>query len=257
VVGVSGEQVRATVLVPVLALVAVIVAWEAAVAALRFPPQVLPAPSLVLETLWKARAPILEHAAITLVRTLIGFGLAIVVGVGLGLVIGYWWLVSAALSPLVTAFYCLPKAAVVPIFLLWVGLGTRPAVLTALSIAFFPILVNVVTGLSTIDPDMADLFRTLGGRRRQVFWKVGLPASLPYFFASLRVAGPSALVGAVIAEMFASSNGLGYVMLLAGSGFNMELMFATVVMMAALGGLIYLVCAYADRRFAWWAYRMK
>lgn len=248
---------RTSVLGPILALVAVIVAWEAAVAALRLPPQILPAPSLVLATLWRARASILEHSMVTLLRTLVGFGLAIVVGVGLGLVIGYWRIVSAALGPLVTAFYCLPKAAVVPIFLLWVGLGTRPAVLTALSIAFFPILVNVVTGLSTIDPDLADLFRSFGGRKRQVFWKVGLPASLPYFFASLRVAGPSALVGVVIAEMIASSNGLGYVMLLAGSSFNMGLMFADVVMMAALGGLIYVACAYADRRFAWWAYRMR
>jgi len=248
---------RTTILGPLLALLAVIVAWEAVVSALRLPPQVLPGPSLVLTTLWMARAPILEHSAVTLLRTLVGFGLGIVVGVGLGLAIGYWRIVNAALSPLVTAFYCLPKAAVVPIFLLWVGLGTRPAVLTSLSIAFFPILVNVVTGLSTIDPDLADLFRSFGGRKRQIFWKVGLPGSLPYFFASLRVAGPSALVGVVIAEMLAASNGLGYVMLLAGSNFNMGLMFAVVLMMAALGGLTYVACAYADRKFAWWAYRAK
>lgn len=248
---------RTTVLGPVLALAVVMAAWEGAVLALNLRPQVLPAPSLVLSTLWKSRAPILEHSTVTLLRTLVGFGLGIAVSVALGLVIGYWRIMSRALSPLVTAFYCLPKAAVVPIFLLWVGLGTRPAVLTALSIAFYPILVNVVTGLSTIDPDLTDLFRSLGGQKRQVFWKVGLPASLPHFFASLRVAGPSALVGVVIAEMLASSNGLGYVMLLAGSSFNMGLMFADVLMMAALGGLIYVACAYADRRFAWWAYRMK
>lgn len=240
---------------PLLAILVVFAVWEILVAAFGFAPQILPGPYRILTTLWQARAPLFDHTKVTLIRTLLGFSLGMLLGVALGLVLGYWRVVNDALNPLITAFYCLPKAAVVPIFLLWAGLGTPPAILTSLSMAFFPVFVNVLTGLFIIDPDLSDLLMTFGGRKMQIFLKVGLPSSLPYFFASLRVAGPTALVGVVIAEMIAASNGLGYVMLLAGSSFNTPLMFATVIMMAILGGFIYLACSYAGRTFVWWAYR--
>ena len=240
---------------PILALLVIFVAWESIVWIFKIPPQILPSPSTIFLTLWRGKGAIFNHTIITFQRTIIGFALGIVIGIGFGLAIGYSAAIYSGLYPIITAFYCLPKAAIIPIFILWVGLGTPPAILTSLSIAFFPILVNVATGISTIDPDLADLFRSLGGGKKQIFLKVGLRGSLPYFFASLKLAGPSALVGVVISEMIAASNGMGYVMLLAGSSFNMALMFADIFMMALIGIIIYAICTYVDRRFAWWAYR--
>src|SRR6218665_1730127 len=120
--------------------------------------------------------------------TLAGFGLAIVVGVLLGFVMGSSRLAYAVLYPLMTAFNALPKAALVPIFVVWFGIGAGPAILTAFLISFFPIMVNGATGLATLEPELQDVLRVLGATRRDLLLKVGLPRSLPYFFRELNVA---------------------------------------------------------------------
>lgn len=240
---------------PLAAVVLVVAAWEVATRVAGVPALLLPDLRDVASTLWASRQSVLGHALVTLQRTSVGLAVGIAVGVSLGLAVGYSAIVYAAIYPLVTAFYCIPKQALVPIFVVWAGFGTLPAVITAIITAFFPVMVNVATGVSTINPDLADLLRSFGGRKRQIFLKVGIPNSLPYFFSSLRVAGIGALIGVVVSEMIAAREGVGYMVLMAGVEFRTPLLFAYVVTSALLGVGIYALFTVADRWLAWWAYR--
>ncbi len=132
--------------------------------------------------------------------TLAGFGLAVAFGIALGLVLGASRFFYAGFYPLLVGFNSIPKVAVVPILVIWFGVGWLPAVLTAFMISFFPIVVNVATGLATIEPETEDVLKALGASKLQIMTKVGIPRSLPYFFGSLKVAITLAYVGSVIAS---------------------------------------------------------
>jgi NitT/TauT family transport system permease protein len=238
---------------PAAVVVASLVLWE--LAARFMPVFVLPGPRDVAGALAQWRAAIWYNAAQTLVTTLVGFGVAVVAGLGLGMAVGYSALVYRALYPLLVAFNSVPKAAIVPVLVIWFGIGTVPAILTAFLISFFPIVVNVATGLATIEPELQDVLRSLGASRREIFTKVGIPRSLPYFFASLKVSATLAFVGAVISETVASNRGIGYLMLAASSRFEVPLVFAGLVVVAAMGVVLFAAFAVLERRLAGWAYR--
>ncbi len=138
---------------------------------------------------------------------------------------------------------------------IWFGIGTVPAIITAFLISFFPIVVNVATGLATLEPEWQDVLRSLGANKRQIFIKIGIPRSLPYLFASLKVAATLAFVGAVIAETVAANRGIGYLMLSASSRFEVPLVFAGLVVVAAMGVALFAVFAVVETRLTGWAYR--
>lgn len=240
---------------PAAVIVAVFVLWELGVAALRVPEFILPGPTAVWAALVKWRDAIWFNASQTLYTTLVGFALALIAGMGLGLAIGYSTLVYRALYPLLVAFNSVPKAAIVPVLVIWFGIGTVPAILTAFLISFFPIVVNVATGLATMEPELQDVLRSLGATKREIFLKVGIPRSLPYFFASLKVAATLAFVGAVISETVAANKGIGYLMIAASSRFEVPLVFAGLIVVAAMGVALFAVFAVIEGRLTGWAYR--
>ena len=248
------ERTLKTVL-PIATIIGTLLLWEVACRALRIDSFILPAPSDVFAAMVKWQDAIWPNAMQTLYTTLVGFGLAIVTGLALGLAVGYFPLVYSALYPLLVGFNSVPKAALVPILVIWFGIGSIPAILTAYLISFFPILVNVATGLATLEPELQDVLRSLGASRGEIFAKVGFPRSLPYFFASLKVAATLAFVGAVIAELSASNAGIGYLMVNASARFDVPLVFAGLIVVAALGIALYAVFAVLERRFTAWAYR--
>jgi NitT/TauT family transport system permease protein len=137
----------------------------------------------------------------------------------------------------------------------WFGVGTLPAIITAFLICFFPIMVNVATGLATLEPGLADVLRALGASRFDVLRKVGIPHSLPYFFASLKVAITLAFVGSVLSETVAANEGIGYLMISAAAQVRMPLMFAGLVVVSAMAILMYALFALLERRMAGWAMR--
>ena len=206
-----------------------------------------------LPTVSTLRALIPEERQ-TLMTTLIGFGAAVVLGLVLGFAIGASATVNDAVYPLLVGFNSIPKAAVVPLLVMWFGIGSVPAVLTAFLLAFFPIAVNVAVGLATLEPELSDVLRVLGASRWQIFRKVGVPRTMPLFFASLKVAISSAFVGSVISETVASNAGIGYLMAVAASDFNTRLAFAGLFVLAALGVLLYGLFAAVERRMTGWAY---
>ena len=181
------------------------------------------APSQVFVTLFQKFPLLWPHILQTLATTMIGFVLGVGLGVVLGAVIGVSKTAYDTAYPLLVGFSSIPKVAVVPIFVLWFGSGSVPAVLTALSICFFPIVVNIATGLATTEPELEDVLKALGASKFDILWNVGLPRTMPFFFASLKVAVSYAFVGAVLSETVASNRGIGNVMMTASSNFNVPL----------------------------------
>jgi NitT/TauT family transport system permease protein len=234
-----------------------LVGWQIASTRSGISHAIFPSPAEVLGAFDRYGSAITEHALHTVVTSLVGFFLALAAGVVIGLAIGASPLVYSGIYPLMVAFNAIPKVALLPLFVLWCGIGALPAVLTAFSLAFFPIAVNVATGLATIEPEMEDVMRALGARRDEILVKVGIPRSLPYLFASLKVAITLAFVGSVISETVASNEGIGVLMMAASSRFDVALVFAGLIVIAALAVAAYGVCDLVERRMAHWAFRAR
>ena len=157
--------------------------------------------------------------------------------------------------PLLIGFATIPKVAVVPIFVLWFGAGGVPAVLTAMIMCIFPIVVNVATGLATTEPELEDVMRALHASKLEILWNVGLPRTMPYFFASLKVSVTLAFVGTVISETVASNRGIGNVMMIASSNFDVPLVFAGLLILAILGVALYAIFSVIESNVTGWAHR--
>ena len=241
--------------IPWIFVISLLAIWELACVALHVPVFVLPRPSQVTVSLYNQFGPIIDNSWTTLLRTLLGFAIAVVLGVVLGLAIGSSRLVYRGLYPVLVGFNSIPKVAVVPVFVIWFGIGTIPAVLTAFLVSFFPIAVNVATGLATIEPELLDVMRSLGAKKRKILMKVGLPRAMPYFFASLKVAITLAFVGSVISETVASNRGIGTMMMIASANFDVPLVFAGVFILAALGVALYAIFSLVEARVTGWATR--
>lgn len=240
---------------PWVFLVAVLLVWQLACVAFDVKPFLLPSPIGISESMLKWTGPILENAGYTLVHTLAGFVLAVVLGVALGIGIGSSRLIYRGLYPVLVAFNSIPKVAVVPVLVIWFGAGTVPAILTAFMVSFFPIAVNIATGLATVEPELLDVLRALGAKRRDILVKVGFPRAMPYFFASLKVAVTLAFVGAIISETVASKRGIGYLMMAATSNFDTPLVFAGLIVTSVMGVAMYAVFAAIEKRTTFWSQR--
>jgi len=242
-------------LMPWLVTIGILLVWEAGTYFGKVDRTLLPQPSAVFAVMFKNIGLLTEYALFTLMTTVIGFGVAIVTGLLIGLAIGASALVYSGLYPLLVGFNAIPKVAVVPILIIWFGIGFWPGVITAWVISFFPIAVNVATGIATIEPEMRDVLRSLGASKLQILWKIGVPRAMPYLFASLKVAITLAFIGSVISETVGGNNGIGYVMIRGASDYRTDLVFAGLIIIAAMGIAMYGLCAWFERRMTGWAVR--
>jgi NitT/TauT family transport system permease protein len=240
---------------PAAFTIALFALWQLVCKAFSIAPTILPAPTDVFAALWQYRGPIANNAVVTLWTTLAGFLLATVFGMALGILVGWHKLVYAALYPVLIGFNSVPKVAVVPVLILWFGIGEIPAVITAFLISFFPVVVNVATGLATTEPELEDVLRALGASKMDVMRKVGIPRSLPYFFGSLKIAITLAFVGAVVSETVGANHGIGHLMLSAQANFQVPLVFAGLLTLAVLGIVLYAITARVEAHFTGWAFR--
>jgi NitT/TauT family transport system permease protein len=240
---------------PLVVLAIVLVIWQFAVWLFKVPDFIFPGPVEIALQFTQFSGPLMQAAWKTFWVTMLGFGLSIVVGVLLGFLIGSSRLAYTSLYPLMVAFNAVPKAAVVPILVVWFGIGLGPGILTAFLISFFPITVNIATGLATLEPELEDVLRVLGARRWDVLVKVGLPRSMPYFYGSLKVAITLAFVGTVLAEMTAGDSGIGYLMQTAGSQQRLPLAFAGLVVIGVMAMAMYELFSWVERRTTGWAHR--
>lgn len=235
--GAPGRDVVLTVAV----FVVFVGAWEGFIAWRDLSPLVLPSPGRVAGSLLEmiTSGLVLPHTAITLTEIVLGFAVGSVVGIGLGTLLVQSPLALRVASPYVIASQAVPKLALAPIFALWFGFGLAPKIVIAALIAFFPLLENTIRGLTEVDPDQVDLFRTLRADRRQVFLKLHLPNAMPYVFTGLRVAMILAVVGAVVGEYVGANQGLGALIIASQGAFKTSQMFAVIVLLTVIGLLLY------------------
>ena len=240
---------------PWLVMAAFLIIWELSCIAFKIQEIILPRPSVVFVKgveIWRV---LLDYCLQTLWTTVIGFALAIAGGLLLGLAVGASPFVYSGLYPLLIAFNAVPKVAIVPILMIWLGVGPAPAIITAFVISFFPIVVNVATGLATIEPEMRDVMRSLGATQWEILTKVGIPRAMPYLFASLKVAITLAFIGSVIAETVGGNRGIGFLMLSAAARNDSPATFAGLFAIAIMGVLMYAACALVEMRMTKWAFR--
>ena len=244
-------------LLPWAMIIGVFGLWEVAVRGFGIEQFVLPSPSATFASMWQWQGPLFENAMQTLMTSMLGFLLAVVGGVILGCAIGGSTLVYAAIYPMLIGFNAVPKVAVVPVLVIWFGIGTLPAVITAFLLSFFPIVVNVATGIATVEPELRDVLRALGAGPIDIIVKIGLPRAMPYFFASLKIAVSVAFVGSILAETIAANTGIGHLMVVASSRFDVPLVFAALLVTSAMGVAMYLIAALIESRMTGWTMRAE
>jgi NitT/TauT family transport system permease protein len=237
---------------PAIAAFLLVTIWETSVRIFSIPEFILPSPLAILEEVGPWGKVVLDNSLITLTTTLIGFFIALATGILLGFLIGYSKVAYSTLYPLLVGFNTIPKVALVPLMAIWFGIGAIPAIITSFLLAFFCIAVNVAVGLATVEPEMRDVLRSLGASQFEIFQKVGLPHTMPYLFASLKIAVSQAFVGSVIAETVASNGGVGYVIMSASSNFKVSLAFLAILALAAMGVALYSFFAILERRLVHW-----
>ncbi len=188
------------------------------------------------------------HIGVTIGEVLAGFVLGSLLGACVGYLLGMSPAAELALSPYILALQIAPKVAFAPLFILWMGYTVYPKILVAILIVFFPVLVNVLTALRTIDPDLINLARAFTATRAQIFWKIEFPTSMPPMFAGLRIGATLAVVGVVVGELVGGNVGLGYLLAFGEGQANTPLVFVAIVMLTLVGGIAYLAVILVERR---------
>lgn len=220
---------------PVATMVALLIAWEVGVHAAGVPVWLLPPPSAILSALWEWRDQAPRHLWATFYEVVGGFFLAIAVGVPLAIAIVYSAFLRKVTYPVLLVFQSVPKVAMAPVLLLYLGYGVQTNITVAAIVAFFPIVVNAVSGLESVEPELLQLSRSLNAGTLRIFWKVRLPWALPYIFSALKVAVSLAVIGAVVGEFVGSDRGLGYAILTASTNMNTALVFGIMALLALMG----------------------
>ncbi len=226
--------------VTVLIHVGLILVWQGAVDIWHIRSFILPSPLAMAATLTRPEYHWLANSAVTAAEILGGYGLAVVLGIGLALLFTWSRLFTFLLFPLFVTLNMVPKVALGPLFIVWFNYGIGSNILIAFAICFFPVLLNTIRGVREVEPELLDLIRALKGSRWQIFVKIQLPSALPYIFSGMKVAAILAVAGAVVGEFIASDSGLGYLMIQVQTALDTPAMFMAVVLLTLIGVLVYL-----------------
>jgi NitT/TauT family transport system permease protein len=234
------------------ALLGILVVWEIFVRGAGIKPYILPAPSIVLANLWQKLPTVLAAASFTVQPMLIGFAVAVVVGILLALVVAFSPALQDIIYPLIVFLQIVPKIAVAPLFIIWFGYGLMPKVLLVFLLSFFPIVVSAVTAFRSVDSDIMDLAKSTGAGAWRIFWKVQVPHALPTLFTGIKVAAALSSTAAVVAEFVASDRGLGYLLLEYNGTLNTSMAFAVIIVLSAMGLALYGVVEIVERLMIPW-----
>ena len=238
---------------PLVAAAAAIALWWLVKWTFGWETFVLPSPAEVARELWAQRAFLPGQTWTTLQETLEGFALGIVVGVALAVLIAYSRPLERSLYPLLVAFNAVPKLALAPILVLWMGFGAGPKVVMVLLLCIFPIVLSTATGLKSTATELDELVRSLGATQVQSFAKVRFPAALPHIFVGLKVGISLAVIGAVIGEFVGATKGLGYVIVASGQNADTTLAFAAIAVLAAMSIALFYALVALERLLVPWA----
>jgi NitT/TauT family transport system permease protein len=237
---------------PAGSLLICVLIWDLSVRLFDVPSYLVPAPEAVAQLLYQRFPFLLAHAWVTTLETVLGFLLSIAVGVPLALAIVWSRLIERSVYPILVLSQAVPKVALAPLLLVWLGFGMNTKVVVSVLIAFFPIVISMVVGLRSVPQEMVDLGRSMGLGALQMFLKIRLPHALPSLFGGLKVAITLAVVGAVVGEFVGADRGLGYLVLLASGQLQMDIMFAAIVLLVVIGVALFGIVQQIERLVLPW-----
>ena len=248
--GANSTLVRRGTILSLAVLVVFLAAWQWGPGLLGIPPFIIPPLSMVYHEFLRmlAVSALMTHTGITAAEVIAGFVLGSLLGAFFGYILGMSPTAEFALSPYILALQIAPKVAFAPLFILWMGFTVYPKILVAILIVFFPVMVNVLTAIRTVDPDLINLARAFKASRAQIFWKIEFPASLPPLFAGLRIGSTLAVVGVVVGELVGGNMGLGYLLSFGEGQANTAMVFVAIVMLTLVGGIAYLLVILIEQR---------
>jgi putative hydroxymethylpyrimidine transport system permease protein len=242
----------AAVIVLLLGLWELAAQWDWIANALNIQSFLVPAPSDIATSLWQDRSLLLDDTWVTLREVLIGFLCALVAGLAFAVVLHLSDTLRRAFYPLLVASQTIPPVAIAPILVVWFGFGLGPKVLLIALVCFFPVTVNTLDGLRSVDPQLITMMRTLGAGRLQILGRVELPSALPFFFSGTKIAIAVAVIGAVFAEWAGASSGLGHQILIASSNLLTARMFAAITLLSLMAILLFALVSLIERRTITW-----
>ena len=240
------------VLLPVGFALLALITWELVVRWAKVPEAILPPPSAIFDQIVQHHRILLKHAIPTTLETLLAFGISIPLGVLLAAVMTWSPILDKAIYPNVILFQLIPKIALAPLFIVWLGIGLPSRVTFSIFISFFPILVATAAGLQSVPRDMLRLCRSVGASDWQVLINVRFPTALPFLFSGMKVAVTLAIIGIVVGEFIASQEGLGFLILFASSRLQTDLSLACIVVLCVVGLVLYGLVVLSERLFAHW-----
>jgi NitT/TauT family transport system permease protein len=237
---------------PLILIVAIFVLWDLVIRIFKIPPYLIPAPWDVAKMLVAEWPRLWRESLFTGYATLGGFGLSILFGIPIAMLIAYSRLVESYVYPLLVFSQSVPKIAIAPLFVVWFGFGIFPKVISAFLLGFFPIVVATVMGFKSMETEMIDLARSMRASRLQMFLKFSLPQALPSIFSGLKVSATLAVVGAVVGEFVGSNSGIGYVLQIANGNFDLPLMFAALFVLSMMGVILFAIVDLAEKIMIPW-----
>jgi NitT/TauT family transport system permease protein len=238
---------------PLVTLIVLLVLWGLAARIFDWPIWLVPTPLDVGDALWDNRSFLPEQFWVTFLETLAGFGLAVAIGIPLAILIALSPILEMTIYPILLGLNAVPKIAIAPILVLWMGFGYGPKIVVALLLCIFPIVIGTATGLKATPPEFVELARSLTAGRSQMFLKIRFPAAMPHIFVGLKVAISLAVIGAVIGEFVGSSEGLGWVILNSQSNLNTPLAFASMALLALMSIVLFYALVALERLIVPWA----
>jgi len=242
----------AKVVYPAVVLVVVLAVWQWGADRSLFPSYILPAPSVVAVRIADTFWVMLDHAAVTTMEILVGFALAVLFGVFLAWMIAYVRVFEQAFYPWLVFIQVLPKVALGPLLVVWIGVGFLPKIMVSFLLAFFPIMIDTLVGLKSVPRDYVFLLRSMGAGPLTRFWRFQLPYALPHIFASLKVGITLAAVGAIVGEFIGADKGLGYVLIVATGTMDTTLLFVALAWISLLSLVLYALIGVFERIFVSW-----
>ena len=240
-------------LYPLAGTLIIVLAWHYYVVLFHVPIVVLPTPMQVLQAMVTESKALLEEGWVTALECVYGFALAMAIGIPIAVTMTYSRIANQMFYPLLVASQSIPKVAIAPILLVWFGTGLQSKLAMAFVIAFFPVVVDTATGLRSTSPELLELARSLQCSRLQTFFKIQLPSALPSIFSGAKIAVTLAVIGAVIGEFIGSNEGLGNLLLTANSQLNTPLVWAALIVLSALGMVLYGIVVVAESILMPWA----
>jgi NitT/TauT family transport system permease protein len=226
---------------PLAGIVTFLAVWQLVVIIYKMPPYLLPTPTAIAASFIDEFPTLLSNGWVTVYEMLVGYAMAVGIAIPLAIAITSSRRFNEFVMPTILFFQIVPKVAIAPLFLVWFGVGSTPKILVAFLISFFPIVIDTAVGLRSMSTEMADLARSMGATRLQIFTKFRLPTSLPYLFSGLKVAATLAIAGTVVGEFVGADSGLGYLLLVTNSNLETALIFATIVALTIIGLVFYYI----------------